>query len=157
MNRILNEIIKDPSFEEGIAWRRQRFKENEIVVREGDEGTTLFYIEEGSLRVTGHVDLDQNRYVQPGFCDLNVGDIFGEICLNEMCTRTATVRAISNGYLLEINGKMLNAYFDRHPQQGYLFYKRLFGILIGRMKSANQRIENLLAWGLKVHGIEQHL
>ena len=157
VDQTLNEILRDPSFQEGIAWHRQRFHDKEIIVKEGDKGTTLFYIEEGSLRVSGHVDLDQNRRVQPGFCDLHAGDIFGEICLHETHLRTATVTAISDGCILEIDGRKLNAYFDDHPMQGYLFYKKLFGVLIVRMKSANQRIENLLAWGLKVHGIEQHL
>lgn len=157
VDQVLNEILNDPSFQKGIAWRRQRFEDNEILVREGDDGTTLFYIEEGSLRVTGHINLDQNRRVQPGFCDLHAGDIFGEICLNETHRRTATVTAISDGCVVEIDGDKLNAYFDEYPMQGYLFYKKLFGILIERMKSANHRIENLLAWGLKAHGIEQHL
>ena len=153
----LNEILCDPSFKEGIAWRRLPFRNNEILVSEGDNGTTMFYIEEGSLRVTGHVDLDQNRRVHPGFCDLHDGDVFGEICLHETHRRTATVTAISDGCVVEINGEKLNAYFDEHPQQGYLFYKQLFAVLIGRMKSANHRIESLLAWGMKAHGIEQHL
>lgn len=157
MKQTLNEILRDPSFQEGIAWRRQRFHDNEIIVKEGDDGATLFYVEEGSLRVSGHVELDQNRRVQPGFCDLQSGDIFGEICLNEVHWRTATVTAISDGCVLEINGDKLNAYFDEHPLQGYQFYKNLFGILVDRMKSANHRIENLLAWGLKVRGIEQYL
>lgn len=157
MYQTLYEILSDPSFKEGIAWRRQRFHNNEVIVREGDDGATLFYVEEGSLRVTGHIDLDQNRRVQPGFCDLHTGDIFGEICLHENHRRTATVTAISDGCVLEVNGHKLNAYFEAHPMQGYRFYRQLFAILIGRMKSANHRIENLLAWGLKAHGIEQHL
>ncbi|MGR9044013.1 MAG: Crp/Fnr family transcriptional regulator [Gammaproteobacteria bacterium] len=157
MDQILNEILNDPSFQEGIAWRRLRFRTHDLLVREGDNGTTMFYIEEGSLRVTGHVELDQNRRVRPGFCDLHVGDVFGEICLHETHRRTATVTAISDGCVLEINGQKLNDYFDEHPQQGYLFYRQLFAVLIDRMKSANHRIENLLAWGMKAHGIEQYL
>ncbi|MGR9116650.1 MAG: Crp/Fnr family transcriptional regulator [Gammaproteobacteria bacterium] len=157
LDQTLIEILNDPSFQEGTAWRRQRFHIHDIIVREGDNGHTLFYIEEGSLRVTGHIDLEQKRHIQPGYCDLHSGDIFGEICLNEIHRRTATVTAISEGCIVEIEAEKLNAYFDKHPKQGYLFYKQLFAVMIERMKSANQRVGNLLAWGLKAHGIEQHL
>lgn len=153
----LNEILSDPSFQEGVAWSRQRFRDRQTLVKEGEDGTSLFYIEAGSLRVSGHVNLERNRHLQPGFCDLHAGDIFGEICLDQTHQRTATVTAISEGCVLKLDGDRLNVFLDDHPQLGYLFYKHLFGILIERMKSANHRIENLLAWGLKAHGIEQHL
>ena len=157
VSETLKEILSDPTFREGIAWHRQLFHDKEIIVRAGEVGDSLFYIEEGDLRVTGHVELDNKRHVKPGYSDLHKGDIFGEICLNGSHKRTATVTAISDGLVIRIDGEKLNLYFDEHPSQGYFFYKTLFSILIERMKSANQRIENLLAWGLRVHDIEKHL
>lgn len=157
MKLILNQILDDKSFQEGIAWQRRTFIEKEVLVKTGEESISLFFIEAGTVRVSGQVKLEQNKHVQPGFCDLNEGDVFGEISLHVIQKRTATVKALTDGSLVEINGALLNSYFDKHPEQGYRFYQHLFGILIERMKNANQRVENLLAWGLKVHGIEQHL
>ena len=153
----LKEILSDPTFQEGNAWRRQLFHDKDIIVKAGDIGDSLFFIEEGDLRVMGYVELENNRHVKPGYSDLHQGDIFGETCLKGKYKRTATVTAISDGHLLKIDGEKLNLYFDEHPNQGYIFYKTLFSILIDRMKNANLRVENLLAWGLKVHGIEKHL
>jgi len=66
----LKEIMADPQFSEGTAWWRHRFEPNEVVIREGDEGHSLFFIEEGELRVTGRVELEEQRRIQPGICDI---------------------------------------------------------------------------------------
>jgi CRP/FNR family transcriptional regulator, cyclic AMP receptor protein len=157
MKLILKQILDDPSFQEGLAWHRRYFSEKDVIVKEGEDGATLFYIETGSVRVSGRVLLENNKSVQPGFCDLVEGQIFGEICLHEIHKRTASVTAVTASSLIEINGAELNAYFDAHPEQGFYFYQQLFSVMIERMKNANQRVENLLAWGLKVHEIEQYL
>ena len=154
---ILKEIIRDPEFPEGLAWRRYRFKPNQLIVREGEEGDSLYLVEQGELRVTGRVEVEDNRYVQPGICDLQTGDLFGEFCLFQSNPRTASVTALTNGQLLEIDGNRLAHYLDEHPETGYLVLKALFLTLNDRLGRANQRVENLFAWGLKAHGIDQYL
>jgi len=157
MNNILRDILDDPHFPEGSAWRRRCFHDNELMVEEGEEGGSLFFIEEGKLRVSGNIELEEQRHIQAGIWELEGGDVFGEIALYESQIRTASVRATSDGCLVEINGVKLGIYLDAHPTIGYLFYKDLFGILIGRLNRANHRVNDLFAWGLKVHGIDQHL
>ena len=157
MNNTLRDILDDPHFPEGSAWKRRCFKHNEVIVEEGQEGSSLFLIEQGVLRVAGNIELEQHKHIQPGIWELKEGEIFGEIALYESQLRTATVRAVSEGCLVEINGNKLAIYLDAHPSQGYLFYKDLFEILISRLNRANHRVNDLFAWGLKVHGIEQHL
>ena len=66
-----------------MAWKRYNFGSNEVVIREGDEGHSLFFAEEGELRVTGRVKLGDSRHVQPGICNLQAGGLFGELCLFE--------------------------------------------------------------------------
>ncbi len=153
----VEDIICDRRFTEGVAWKRHHVRANEIILREGEKGRSLYFIEEGSLRVTGRVELDNHRRVGPGICDLKKGDIFGELCLYQVHNRSATVTAITDGYVLELDGERLSVYLDEHPIQGYLFLKELFNTLIDRLGRADQRVENLLAWGFKVHGIEKYL
>lgn len=43
----IEEMLSDSKFPEGIAWNRRRFHANEIIVKEGKVGKTLFIIEEG--------------------------------------------------------------------------------------------------------------
>jgi CRP-like cAMP-binding protein len=153
----IEDMLIDPKFPEGIAWHRRRFHANEIIVKESEVGKTLFIIEEGMVRVTIQVELREQRNVKPGIRDLEKGDIFGEVCLYKSQVRNASVTAVTEGCLLEIDGERLSIYLDAHPFQGYLFYKSLFEILIERVNRGNHKIEYLLAWGLKAHGIEKHL
>lgn len=157
MKNILRDILADPQFPEGSAWKRKSFSNNDIIVKEGQEGGSLFFLEEGRLRVSGNVELEEHKHIQPGIWELESGEIFGEIALHQSQLRTASVRATSDGRLVEINGEKLGLYLDAHPSVGYLFYKNLFEILIRRLNRANHRVNDLFAWGLKVHGIGEHL
>ena len=157
MKNSIENIINDPNFPEGIAWKHRQFHANEIIVHKDETGKSFFFIEEGKLRVTIHVAVEERRNIQAGISDLGIGDFFGEISLFDLRVRTASVTAITDGRLLELDGEMLSAYLDKHPIQGYLFFKHLFETLIIRMTSGIHRIESLMAWGLKAHGISKYL
>jgi CRP/FNR family cyclic AMP-dependent transcriptional regulator len=149
LENLIREIVNDPKFIQGVAWKRWRFRANEIIVKEGDIAKTLFLIEDGELRVSVHVELEERRNMTTGVGDLKKGDVFGDTCLHESSVRTASVIATTDGCLLEINGEKLNEYLDAHPIKGYAFYRMLFEILFKRLNNGNRRIEYLLAWGLK--------
>ncbi len=157
MRNILRNILSAKQLQEGVAWKRSQYKVNSVIVKKGDIGKTFFFIEKGVLRVMGNVELDNHKHIQPGVCDLEKGSVFGEICLHRSQTRMATVTAATDVELLELDGEILSTYLDNNPVQGYLFYKKLFEIMIKRMEIANQRIENLMAWGLKIHDIDKYL
>ncbi|MFU8789152.1 MAG: Crp/Fnr family transcriptional regulator [Methylobacter sp.] len=149
MEKIIKEIINDPRFIEGVAWKRWNFVANEVIVKEGDVAKTMFFIESGQLRVSVHVELEARENLKTGVCDLGKGDIFGDTCLHETSVRTASVIAITEGCVLEISGAKLSEYLDAYPVKGYVFYKKLFEILFKRLHDGNRKIEYLLAWGLK--------
>jgi CRP/FNR family cyclic AMP-dependent transcriptional regulator len=153
----IENIIKDSTILEGVAWKHRQFHANEIIVHKGEVGKSFFFIEKGTLRVTVHVEVEERRNIQAGISDLESGDFFGEISLFAYRIRTASVTAITDGSLLEFDGEQLSDYLDMHPVQGYLFFKQLFETLIIRMTSGIHKIESLMAWGLKAHGISKHL
>ena len=153
----IREILADPAFPEGGAWVRRSYAANQRVVRKGELGRSLFLVEEGELRVAGRVTLDDDREVQPGIGDLHPGDLFGEFCLFDPSPRTASVTAISAARLIEIDGESLSQYLEAHPGTGYRFLKETLALTIARLGVANRRVEKLFAWGLKAHGIEEHL
>jgi len=157
LKNLLKEILKSSQLVEGVGWNRKHYNINETVVTAGEQGTSLFFIEEGELRVTGRVDLGGNKHIQPGMGDLKAGTIFGESCLHSSSPRIATVTAITEAQLLEINGERLSIFLDDNPAIGYLFYKKLFDIAIWRLNRANNTVETLMAWGLKAHEIDQYL
>jgi len=157
MMEVLSEIVSHPEFPEGDAWVRHPLKANEVIVSEGDQGGSLFFIEMGELRVTGRVELEEDRRVQPGICDLAAGDVFGELSLFGNRTRTANVAAITDAVVVELDGEKLGRFLDRHPDLGYRLLKELFETLAGRLSRTNRQMENLFAWGLRAHGIPKYL
>ena len=157
MENILKEILQNPQFVKDVAWKQRHFNANEVIVKQGELGKTLYFVEEGILRVTGHVELDGQKNIQPGFCDLEKGSVFGETCLYESSRRMATIIAVKDGSMLELDGLRLSIFLDAHPILGYLFYKNIFEAFVTRLNKANQRVERLMAWGLKVHEIDKFL
>jgi len=152
INRDLKNIINDTNFREGVAWHRRHFKAGERILEEGTEGRSLFLIESGHARVM--VTLKIERRVRPGICDLHTGDLFGELNLFEQNPRSASVTAVSDVELLEIDGEHLSEYLNQRPEIGYPILKSLFQLMVTRLNKANRRIEYLLGWGLKAHDIK---
>ncbi len=153
----MRSILRDPQLlEDGIATRRL-YGTNDTVITEGSPGRVLYLIERGRVRVSGRVELEGRRHIQPGLCDLETDDVFGELSLFEDAPRSASVVAVEDSELLEFQADALAVHFDRHPEQGYLVLKTLFRILTDRLRQADRRLESLFAWGLKVHGIDKHL
>lgn len=157
IKEIVSEIITTPRFQEGSAWKRIDCMPGDIIVRKGDLGKTLFLIKSGTVRVLGDTDVDGKKKLSHGLCDLSEGSVFGDICLFGMRKRTASVTAIDEVSLIELDSEILRVYLDDHPVMGYLFLKSLFQVMTNRLELANERIENLLAWGLKVHDIDKYL
>ncbi|PPD35083.1 MAG: cyclic nucleotide-binding protein [Methylomonas sp.] len=157
MKQIIKEILSGAEMTEGNSWTRTWYKSGDKIIEKDEIGSTLFLVEEGSVRVYGGVDLDRDLKVTPGLCDLEAGSLFGDICLYGKHRRIATVKALTDACVLEIRSDMLSEYLDAHPATGYFFLKGLFEIMAARVETANERIEKLLAWGIKAHDIDKYL
>ena len=157
MKEIIEDLIKNPLFRENHVWVRHVVLAGEIIINKGDDGDSLFFLETGQVRVLGKAELSEKQSVSPGLCDLYAGAMFGEACLYENLQRTATVVALTDVCLIKINAVMLSAYLDRHPVEGYIFLKALYKDMITRLAVANQRVGQLLAWGISAHDINKYL
>ncbi|MEJ2565526.1 MAG: cyclic nucleotide-binding domain-containing protein [Gammaproteobacteria bacterium] len=157
MKNALYSLLDHPSFEEGTVWARREAKADETLFTEGDQGSEVYLLLKGTVRVVGAVDLDDKRTVHPGFSDLEAGQVFGELPLFDGEPRSATVIALTDCELAVIEGEQLMAFLDAHPELGYPIFKELIHLLVGRLRQANRRIFSLFAWGLKMRGIDRHL
>ncbi|MEO5377573.1 MAG: cyclic nucleotide-gated ion channel/potassium channel family protein [Magnetococcus sp. DMHC-6] len=79
---------------------------NEVLVREGDIGESMYFI------VSGQVEVRSKEY--RGI--LRSGDFFGEIALIEQCPRTADVVALSRCQLLVLESRDLNTLAGQQPK-----------------------------------------
>lgn len=150
-------ILRDQALVTAGIAKSNVYGVNDTIVSEGMDDRRLYLIEKGSVRVSGRVALADGRHIQPGLCDLGPGEVFGELSLFDAGSRSASVIALDDVEVLEFDALALEAYLDQHPEQGYLVVKQLLKILSARLRQTDRRWEQLFAWGLKEHGIDQHL
>ncbi len=101
--------LKAPRIADLVRIVRPRFaRAGEVIMRRGDEGDSMFVIASGTVEV----DLGSER--EP--VQLRAGEFFGELALLERVTRTATVRALDECRLLELEATDLSALMKQHPE-----------------------------------------
>jgi len=154
---VLDVLLNHPDFREGDVWHCRQFPPNTTLFSEGDTGREVYLILSGSVRVLGHVDLDDTRCIRPGFSDLTQGEVFGELALFDNQPRSATVMTVTACDLALVNGEELMRFLDTHPELGYPLFSDLILILVRRLRAANQKNFALFAWGLKARGIDKFL
>jgi len=154
---VLNRVIQQPDFPEGEFWHIERVSTDKEIIAQGEQSTTFYMILKGKVRVMGRVMLDGDKKVSPGVCDLGENEVFGELVLFDQAPRSATVKALEATELVAIDSAALKRYFDINQEHGYEFLRELTGVLVERLRHSNEKVFSLLAWGLKAHGIEQHL
>lgn len=91
--------------------RERRFAAGETIVREGDRGSSMFIVEAGRLGVSVHGKVGQSQRLAV----LEPGAAFGEVSLLTGDPRTATVRALTEATLLEIDKSTLSPILRENP------------------------------------------
>jgi adenylate cyclase len=95
--------------------RIQSFNAGEVILKEGDAGSTAYIIHQGSVEVTKRL-LGKDQPLGT----LQKGDFFGEISLVTAAPRTATVRALEDVQLMEMDWPTFQRRVRRH---GFLAVK----------------------------------
>ena len=152
-----NSLLLDPSLRDaGIALPRY-YESGELIIHEDSNERAVFLIQSGSVRVSECIKLEDCRQIKPGICDLDEGDVFGELSLLELGPRVASVRAVKPTKVLAFDAPSLIAHLDDNPEFGYLLLKELFGVVTSRLRRTDRRLGSVFAWGLKAHGIDREL
>ncbi|RMG28719.1 MAG: cyclic nucleotide-binding domain-containing protein [Gammaproteobacteria bacterium] len=157
MRDVIRELLDDPRFLRERHWRRHEVPAGTDVFRRGAPGRSLYLIEQGRVRVVGEVELEAGRRIHPGVDELAAGEVFGELVLFGEARRSATVTAVCDARLVEIDGKALLDYCDAHPEVGYRLLRRFMEIAVARLRKTNRKLMHVLAWGLQTHAIAPHL
>jgi len=107
----------------------------EYVVKQGDEGKSMFLLLEGKAHVVGR---DENTQKTLVFTELNPGDIFGEIALVEPGPRSANVKSLEPVKYLEIDMEGLKRIQRIYPYIGGRLFLNLSRILGQRLVQTNK-------------------
>ncbi len=151
--RLIEELLRQPRLAEGVAWVRREFVPGELLTAQGTRGQSLFAIQRGRLAVLGRVQLPDRSSVEVTVAVLTEGSVFGESSLLAPYESIATVRALTEGSTLEINGAMLAVYLDDHPKEGYLFFKCLLDVALDNLARANRGVVELVTIGSRPSGL----
>jgi CRP/FNR family transcriptional regulator, cyclic AMP receptor protein len=151
--QFVQDLLRSPRLCEGSAWVRRQFTAGESLTTEGRLGQSLFIVERGRLAVLGRAERSNQSALEITIAELSAGDVFGESSLIGGYESIATVRALTDGGVLQINGAMLMIYLDDHPDQGYLFFKYLLALELDNMAKTNRGVVDLSSLGFKLFGV----
>ena len=100
----LNAVVPEMALEEK--------DEGDVILSEGDEGSSLFVIVRGEVKVYTHDKDGASIYL----AKLTEGDFFGEISLLTGRRRTATITAASKTELLRLDKDKFDSMVQVHPR-----------------------------------------
>ncbi len=89
------------------------FSNGEVIIKEGDTGTSFFQIIEGSALVYG--GFGKNDQVK--LSSIDTGEFFGEMSTLEGYPRSATIVAKGAVRVVEIPGEDMDAFFEDDPRR----------------------------------------
>lgn len=97
----------------GIA-HEEWYPQNTVIFKEGDEGTMMFVIVEGILRVLRSTNGVEQELAQRG-----PGEFFGEMAIIESAPRSATLCAQTDVRLLAIDGEVFKGILRERPDVSF--------------------------------------
>ena len=127
--------------------RKVNFSENEIIMKEGDVGDSLFIILKGTVEVIKSLvisDFSEDDYREAvknkvfTKIDEKSHAVFGEIALLEECKRTATIRAVTNCIFYEIKKDDFLKLLETDSVSGCKILMNLARIVSARLRKADE-------------------
>ncbi|HTX72448.1 MAG TPA: cyclic nucleotide-binding domain-containing protein [Rectinemataceae bacterium] len=144
--RDLNEEEHDKVF--AIA-RRVEFRTGDTIMKEGEQGETMY------LFIKGEVDVTKNLTLKLGERDFAKAEksmnklssahasVFGEMSMFGPEPRSATITASSNCVLYEIRRERFVSLCDAEPRIGLSIVRRIAGVLCSRVRKGNEDVLKL--------------
>ena len=128
----------------GIS-RRVTFRENDIIMEEGQIGDAMYVLLEGSVEVIKRLtmksveedDSDEKNKVLTNL-SAEQHSVFGEIALLEESRRTATVRAMADCVLCEIRKNDFLKLAESDYELGYRVLLNLSRIVSSRLRKVDE-------------------
>jgi len=127
--------------------RKVEFPEDEIIMKEGDMGDSLYIILDGSVEVIKSLVIsslgeenDRESVKNKVFTKIDEKShaVFGEIALLEQCKRTATIRANTHCILYEIKKDDFLRLVETNSALGCRILLNLAKIVSARLRKADE-------------------
>lgn len=131
----MNNDVTDQDRERLLERFGRSWNAGEVIFREGEEGSELFILQDGRIRLVKRV-----RAVEKSLLILRPGDLFGENALVDGYPRTCSAVALTDCTTLVLDV----ATFESLVRTDSAIALRLVRLLVRRLKEAEDQIENML-------------
>ncbi len=124
--------------------RKVTFSADEIIMREGDIGDTMYIILEGTVEIAKNLVIDDTDNEDSGknkvFTRLDGGQhaVVGEIALLEEQKRTASVKAVTDCVMYEMKKDDFLKVAEKDYELGYRMLLNLGRIVSARLRRADE-------------------
>lgn len=98
------------------------YANGETIVRQGDEGSCMYVIQQGKVEIVKEEDGRELRIAV-----LETGDFFGEMAIFEHETRSATVKALGEASILTVDKKTLLRRIQEDPTLAFNLLETMSG------------------------------
>jgi len=116
------------------ASREKSYSQDQIIVKEGEQGDSIYLIGQGTADVFLKVSHNQDIVLN----SLGEGDTIGEMALFEQRPRSATATATESCILLEIENQAFAQLLKKNPEIGF----RLLVILSEKLRNLGDNVLN---------------
>jgi CRP-like cAMP-binding protein len=113
----------------------KKYKDGEIICREGDEARSMYVIQSGTAEV-----IKKGLDGEFTMTELKAGDIFGEMSLFDHLPRSATIRATGETVVLSIDKKGFFSWASEDPSLTF----NILESMSRRIRTLNQEISGLM-------------
>ncbi len=120
------------------------FSPRDVIIREGEAGSSFFLILEGKEEVRKSIGL--NKYKK--LVELGPLDIFGEICFLGVESRSASVLAMDSTHVLEFSREAFEELITTKPAIGLKLYREIACELARRLAYVDVELRDALIWAL---------
>lgn len=128
-------------------FQRVPFKENDVLVQEGQLRKALHIILHGQVKVFLLRYLEgsaQSRITEVALAELGDGDCFGEFSLFDEKPASASVIAIRSGEMVRLSKPVFDSILESNDHIAKVIYHNFVQILIARMRRSDKEYDRLL-------------
>ncbi len=118
----------------------RRFKENEVIFREGEGGQSCFFVVFGAVAVLK--DLPQGGHQTLAM--LKSGQLFGQVSLIDGQPRSATCVSVKRSLLLELSKDDFDRMFSMKEIFAFRFQDYLTRVMVDQVRKADSRLSKLV-------------
>ncbi|MBN2059956.1 MAG: cyclic nucleotide-binding domain-containing protein [Deltaproteobacteria bacterium] len=129
--------------------REKRFLKGETIMKEGDQGDTMYIVLEGEVGVSKSLTMkfgdDDYRETEKILTRFKPEDhvVFGEMALIAQDRRSATINASSDCVFLEINRNDFVRLIEKRPNLGIKILLNISQLLVKRLRQSSQDVMRL--------------